>query len=115
MYNQVGKPIFDDKGLIKRGVIVRHLMLPSNIDDSKRIIKYLYDKYKDNIFISIMNQYTPIRKLEYSELNNKVSDMEYDELINYAYDLGIRNAYIQEGETQKDSFIPDFNEFNGIK
>ena len=115
MYNQVGNPIFDDKGLIKRGVIVRHLMLPSNIDDSKRIIKYLYDKYKDNIFISIMNQYTPIRKLEYSELNNKVNDMEYDELINYAYDLGIRNAYIQEGETQKDSFIPDFNEFNGIK
>ena len=109
MYKQVGKCVFDNNGIIKKGVIVRHLMLPDNIEDSKNIINYLYNKNKDNIYISIMNQYTPLRRLEYENLNRKINDTEYDELINYAYDLGIRNAYIQEGETQKESFIPDFN------
>ena len=114
MYKQVGKPIFDDNGIIKRGVIIRHLMLPNNINDSKRIIKYLYDKYKDDVIISIMNQYTPIRKIKYEELNSLVSDKEYDELINYAYDLGIRKAYIQDGKSQSESFIPNFSIFNGL-
>ena len=109
MYKQVGKCQFDSKGNIKKGVIVRHLMLPNNIDDSKKIIKYLYDKYKDNIYISIMNQYTPLKKFKYDNLNKKVSDKEYDELIEYAYDLGIRNAYVQDGETQLESFIPNFD------
>ena len=114
MYKQVGKPVFDNNGMIRRGVIVRHLILPGNINDSKKIIKYLYYKYHDNIIISIMNQYTPIRLLEYEELNHKIKDKDYDEIINYAYDLGIRNAYIQEGDTQKTSFIPDFSVFNGL-
>ena len=95
-------------GILVKGMIVRHLVLPNNYDDSKKIIKYLYDNYKDNIIISIMNQYTIIRKLEYSELNDKVDEKEYDEIINYAYDLGIRNAFIQEGSSQSDSFIPSF-------
>jgi len=56
-----------------------------------------------------MNQYTPIKKYKYKELNNKVSDIEYDELIDYAYNLGVRNAYVQEGETQMESFIPIFD------
>ena len=115
MYNQVGNPKYDKNGLIKRGVIVRHLMLPGNIVDSKKIIKYLYDKYNNNIIYSIMNQYTPIRKLEYKELNDRVKDEDYDELINYVYDLVIREAYIQDGETQKESFIPDFEKFDGLK
>ena len=74
----------------------------------------LYNKYHDDIIISIMNQYTPVRKLKYEELNDKVSDSDYDELINYAYDLGVRNAFIQEGETQKTSFIPNFDIFRAI-
>lgn len=113
MYRQVGRPKIDDKGMMKRGVIVRHLILPGSLDDSKRVIKYLYDTYKDNIFISIMNQYTPLRYLEFEVLNRKLNDDEYDEIINYAYDLGVRKAFIQEGETQSESFIPDFSEFNG--
>ena len=114
MYRQVGKPIYNDDLLIK-GMIVRHLLLPNNIKDSKQVIKYLYDEYKDNIIISIMNQYTPVRKIEeYKELNETVKESEYDELINYACDLGITNAFIQEGETCKESFIPDFSKYNEI-
>ena len=109
MYKQVGKPKFDKKGIMKKGLIVRVLLLPNRVDDAKKIIKYLHDKYDDNIFISIMNQYTPVKKLKYDELNRKVQDSEYDELINYACDIGVVNAYIQEGETQKESFIPNFN------
>lgn len=111
MIKQVGKIKIDGDGIMKKGVIVRHLLLPNALEDSKKIIKYLYNKYGDDIIISIMNQYTPVRKLEYTELNRKVMDSEYDELINYAYDLGVRNAFIQEGETQKLSFVPDFDKF----
>ena len=109
MYKQVGKPKFNKKGIMKKGLIVRVLLLPNRVEDAKKIIKYLHDKYDDNIFISIMNQYTPVKKLKYDELNRKVQDSEYDELINYACDIGVVNAYIQEGETQKESFIPNFN------
>ena len=111
MYKQVGKPKFNKDGMMISGIIVRHMMLPGQLEDSKKIIKYLYDTYKDNIYISIMNQYTPIKKFNrYTELNNKVSDDEYDELIDYALDLGIKNAYIQEGGTQEESFIPNFKD-----
>ncbi len=108
MYKQVGKPIIEN-GIIKKGVIVRVLVLPGEVDDAKKIIKYLYDEYKDNIYISIMNQYTPVYKLEYENLNRKVTDEEYDDVINYALDIGITNAFIQEGDTMKESFIPEFD------
>lgn len=111
MYRQVGTYKIDND-LMKKGMIVRHLLLPGHLEDSKKIIKYLYDKYKDNIYISIMNQYTPVNKTKYDNLNRKVTDEEYDELINYALDLGIKNAFIQEGETQSESFIPDFDIFD---
>ena len=108
MYKQVGKTIFE-KDLMKKGIIVRVLLLPGHVEDAKEIIKYLYEKYQNNIYISIMNQYTPISKLKYDNLNRKVTEKEYDELINYAIDLGVENAFIQEGETQSESFIPSFN------
>lgn len=114
MYRQTGPILLDDTGIVQKGVIVRHLMLPTHLEDSKKIVKYLYDTYHDNIFISIMNQYTPIRHLPQEELNHTVTEKEYDELINYAYDLGIRNAFIQEGETQKESFIPDFSHYQEL-
>ena len=61
-----------------------------------------------------MNQYTPVRECKYDNLNKMVSEEEYEDVIDYAYDLGVRNAYVQEGETQKESFIPDFDVFRGI-
>lgn len=107
MYKQVGKPIYKNN-ILTKGVIIRHLLLPGLKEDSKRIIKYIHETYKDNVIISIMNQYTNIQPLKYQNLNRTLSENEYNEIINYAYDLGIRNAYIQEGKTQKKSFIPDF-------
>lgn len=110
MFRQVGKPLFTKEGIMQKGVIVRHLLLPNMEEDSKKIIEYLYNTYNDNIYISIMNQYTPIKKLEYEELNHKINEDIYNEVINYAYDLGIRNAFIQEEGTQQESFIPVFNQ-----
>ena len=107
MYRQVGKPIYNGNILVK-GVIVRHLVLPGSVEDSKKIIKYLYDKYGDNIIISIMNQYTPVRKCKYKELNRMVTKEEYEEVVDYAYDIGVRNAFVQDEESISESFIPKF-------
>lgn len=109
MYRQVGNPVFDDRDMIKKGVIVRHLLLPEAVEDSKHVIKYLYDIYQNNIFISIMNQYTPMENVPYEELQRKVTDTEYDEVVDYAIEIGVENGFIQEGETASDSFIPDFS------
>jgi len=109
MYKQVGDFIIENN-LMKKGVIVRVLILPGHIEDAKSIIKYLFETYGDKIIISIMNQYTPMQKnLKFTNLNRKVSEEEYDEVINYACDLGITNAFIQDGETQRKSFIPEFD------
>lgn len=111
MVRQTGKPIIEND-IMKKGVIVRHLLLPNHLDDSKKIIKYLHDTYNENIYISIMNQYTPIKRFnKFCELNRTITDEEYDELVNYACDLNITQAFIQEGETCKESFIPDFTQF----
>jgi len=110
MFKQVGTPIFNEDGIMTKGIIVRHLVLPNLVNDSKKIIKYLYNTYNDNIYISIMNQYTPLEHVKkYSELNRTITQNEYDEIIDYALNLEIENAFIQEGETQKESFIPDFD------
>jgi len=109
MYKQVGSPRFDKNGNIIRGIIVRHLMLPTLYNDSCKILKYLYDTYKDNIYISIMNQYTVIKPLKYKELNHKVKNRDYDKLILYAINLGIKNAYTQLEYTSSKEFIPNFD------
>ena len=114
MVRQKPSVVIDKNGIMKSGVIVRHMVMPNNVEDSKKIIKYLYDKYHDNIIISIMNQYTPVRKSKYQELNRTLYDSEYDEVVNYAYDIGVRRAFIQEGESQRESFIPDFDKFRDI-
>lgn len=110
MYEQVGKfEIVDD--LMVKGVIVRVLVLPGHADDSKNLIKYLYETYGNNIIISIMNQYTPVEVIDkYPNLNRKVSDEEYEDVTNFAVELGVEMAFIQEGETQDTSFIPDFDD-----
>lgn len=110
MYKQVGK-VEIENNLIKKGVIVRHLVLPGHTTEAKRIIKYLYDTYQDNIFISIMNQYTPVNKTKYPNLNRSLTAKEYDSVIDYAYSIGVRNAFVQEGNTVDTSFIPVFSDY----
>ena len=111
MVHQTGEPVFDERGIMKKGVIVRHLTLPGYLRDSKNIIKYLYETYGDRIYISIMNQFTPLETISnYPELNRRITEEEYDELVDYAIELGVENGFIQEGETASDSFIPEFNE-----
>lgn len=109
MYRQVGEIKINDEGMLEKGVVVRVLILPGHVDDSKKIIEYLYKTYGNDIFISIMNQYTPVCKCKYSNLNRKVTEDEYNEVVNYAIDLGVVNAFVQEGEAADDSFIPKFN------
>lgn len=133
MYRQAGKPVFErwqeeveteadgayegtqdeDLLLIKRGVIVRHMVIPTHTADSKKIVEYLYRTYKDDIFISIMSQYTPVIDPEtakqYPELARKLTEREYDAVVDYAIALGVENAFIQEGDVAEESFIPAFD------
>ena len=109
MVRQQPEAQFDDREMMKKGVIVRHLMLPGGIKDSKAVVKYLYETYGDQIYISLMNQYTPLPHVaEYPEINRKVKKFEYDRLVGYAISLGVENGFIQEGETAEESFIPAF-------
>lgn len=114
MFGQVGAPVFDKDGVMQKGVIVRHLVLPGFLDNSKDILEYLYDTYKDDVYISIMNQFTPMGLKNYPEINRTVTDKEYQEVVMFANMLGIKHAFIQEGDTQKESFIPDFSCFEGV-
>lgn len=132
MYRQAGKPVFaplsseqveatysqgsagdDELQLIKRGVIVRHMVIPTHTADSKKIVEYLYRTYGDDIFISIMSQYTPVidteTAKEYPELARKLTEREYDSVVDYAIELGVENAFIQEGDVAEESFIPAFD------
>ena len=110
MYRQVGKFELDkDTELMKKGLIVRVLVLPGHVDDAKKVIEYLYKTYGDDIIISIMNQYTPVNHCLYNNLNRRLTDEEYNEVVDYAVKMNIKNAFIQEEETATESFIPDFN------
>lgn len=111
MYRQVGAPVFDEiTGMMQKGMIVRHLLLPGQTKDSKKVLRYLHETYGSNIYISIMNQYTPLPHVAHiPELNHKVTAEEYEKVINFALRLGIENAFIQEGETAEESFIPAFD------
>lgn len=111
MFRQTGRPVTDEaSGLLKRGLIVRHLMLPGHLADSKRVLEYLYRTYRNDIYFSIMNQYTPIRFFsDMPPLNRSVSKKEYNALIDFCISLGIENGFIQESGTASESFIPPFN------
>lgn len=110
MVRQTGTPEFDRRGIMKKGVIVRHLLLPGHVKDSRRVLEYLLSTYGKEIYISLMNQYTPMPAMKDDpRLSRKVTDREYQRLIDYGLQLGLENGFIQEGETAKESFIPEFN------
>lgn len=110
MVRQAGEAQFDNRGYMTKGVIVRHLVLPGSTRDSKAVLDYLWNTYGNNIFISIMNQYTPMEQIKnHPLLSRKVTKREYSKVVDYALSLGWENAFIQEGETAMESFIPGFN------
>lgn len=110
MYSQVGPNKFDEKGRMIKGLIIRHLMLPTLLFDSKKVIDKIYNLFGDNVYISIMNQYTPMfNAFDYKELSKPLNPKLYDSLINYAAEIGVKNAFIQESGTNTTDFIPSFN------
>ena len=110
MVKQVGHPKFNEDGIIVKGVIVRHLLLPGLLFDSKKIIDAIYKKFEDRVNISLMNQYTPMYNAKmYPEINKSINEKTYDSIINYALSLGVKNGFIQESGTNSEEFVPDFN------
>lgn len=114
MVRQAGEVVLGDDGYIRRGVIVRHLVLPGHRKKSEEVIGYLYRTYGDSVYLSIMNQYTPPQeRLPYPELNRRLTTYEYDKVVDYALSLGVKNAFVQERGTAKESFIPAFD-YEGV-
>lgn len=113
MVKITGEPVFDENGIMQKGTIVRHLLLPGHKKNAKDVIRYVYETYGDQVYISLMNQYTPFDRLKenpaYKELCRKVTKREYETVVDYAINLGITNAFIQEGDTARESFIPEFD------
>ncbi|AND86207.1 radical SAM protein [Clostridium tyrobutyricum] len=110
MIKQVGSVELDKHGLIKKGVIIRHLMLPGLLFDSKKIIDYIANNFSDSAYISLMNQYTPMYKsYMFPELNKPLNPKHYDKMIDYCISLGITNGFIQDSGSSSRNFVPDFN------
>ncbi len=108
MLRQVGEPVFDSVGILRKGVIIRQLLLPGQLEDAKHALRTLYRRYGDRVYFSLMSQYTPMPGVP-EELARPVSRRAYDKLVALALSLGIENAFIQEGEAASESFIPAFN------
>ena len=99
-----------ETGLLQKGIIVRHLLLPGQTRDSKKLLRFLHETYQNDIYVSIMNQYTPMPQVQGdSRLNRPVTPKEYERILSFAEAIGIENVFIQEGETAKESFIPSFD------
>ena len=108
MYNQVGNPVFGTDEMMKKGVIIRILLLPGHVAEAKLSLKYLVDTYGDNVYISLMNQYTPMPDMPLP-LNRAVTKEEYNQLISYAEKIGLKNGFTQDFGTAKESYIPPFD------
>lgn len=101
--------------IMRRGVIVRHLLLPGHVREAKKVVSYLHETYGDQIYISMMNQYTPMsEKFADPNLNRRVTKREYERLLDYAAEIGVENGFYQEGATADESFIPEFD-YEGVR
>lgn len=107
MVRQIPETVFDKNGIMQRGVIVRNLLLPGSLKNSKAVVKYLSETYGGSIILSLMCQYTPM-KTPFAELDFKTPAREYEKLIDYAEKLGVKRAYIQDSESSSAEFIPKF-------
>lgn len=109
MYRQVGAPVFNEKGIIQKGLMIRHLVLPNNIENSKLVLQWLKENIDANVYINIMAQYFPSYKAEeIEELNRKLTEEEYKEIENFVYELNIQNGYMQELGENEEEYVPNF-------
>ena len=109
MYRQVGPPKLDENGLINRGLIIRHLILPNEIENSKKVLKWIIDNIGKKVYVSIMAQYFPTYKAKnISELNRKINKDEYKKIEEYIYKIGIENGYMQDLGEHEEEYVPDF-------
>ncbi len=111
MYRQVGNPILDDRGIIQKGLMIRHLVLPNNIENSKKILKWLKENIDENVYIDIMAQYFPTYKAKnVQELNRKLNKKEYEEIEDYVYKLDIKNGYMQDLGEHEEEYVPKWED-----
>ena len=110
MYRQVGQPILNENGIMKKGLMIRHLVLPNNIENSKNVLSWIKENLDNNIYVSIMAQYFPTYKAkETDDLNRKLTKKEYEEIENYLYDLDLENGYIQELGEHEEEYVPKWD------
>ena len=107
MYRQVGAPVLDENGVMKRGLMVRHLILPNEVQNSKKVLKWIKENMDANIYVSIMAQYFPTyRAKEIPELSRKITKEEYEKIENYLYEIDLENGYIQELGEHEEEYVP---------
>ena len=110
MIRQVGKPAFNEDGIIQKGVIIRHLVLPNHIQNSKHILKWIKENINEEIYVSVMAQYFPTNKAkEDTLLNRKLNKKEYKEIENFLYTLELKNGYIQDLGEHEEEYVPNFD------
>ncbi len=115
MYNQVGYPVFNKDGIIKKGLIIRHLILPNHIENSKNVLKWIKENVDKKVFVSVMAQYFPTnRAFETNDINRKLTIDEYKEIENFVFDLDLQ-GYIQDLEDDEEKYVPDFENDKNIK
>ena len=110
MYRQVGSPKLNNDGIIEKGLIIRHLILPNNIENSKKVLKWIKENIDKDVYVSVMAQYFPTYKAKQIEnINRKLTKEEYEEIENYLYDLDIENGYIQELGEHEEEYVPKWD------
>lgn len=110
MYKQVGKPILNEEGIMQKGLMIRHLVLPNNIENSKKVLKWIKENIDKEVFVSVMAQYFPTHKAkEIEEINRKLTIEEYEEIEQYLYELDIENGYIQELGEHEEEYVPKWD------
>lgn len=115
MYNQVGEPVLDENGMMKKGLMIRHLILPNNLENSKDVLKWINENIDNKVFVSVMAQYFPThRAKEYPEISRKLTQEEYDEMEEYLYTLNLENGYIQELGTHEEEYVPNFKSWYAV-
>lgn len=109
MQRQIKKSEIDQNGIMKKGIIVRHLILPNCIENSKNVLKWIKENLREDVFVSLMAQYFPTYKaLETDDINRKITKEEYSEVEDYLYELDIKNGFIQDMEDEEEKYVPDF-------